>query len=53
LQIQAMQSISSLSTIFGGMIIGMYAMSLWLMRYHLQLEGYARLMRAASATESD
>lgn len=48
LQIQAMQSISPLSTFFGGMIIGMYAMSLWLMRYQLQLEGYARLMRAAS-----
>lgn len=48
LQIQAMQSLSPLSTFFGGMIIGMYAMSLWLMRYQLQLEGYARLMRAAS-----
>lgn len=52
LQVQAMQAISSLSAIFGGMIIGMYAMSLWFMRYPLQLEGYARLMRAASATES-
>lgn len=53
LQIQAMQSISPLSTFFGGMIIGMYAMSLWIIRYQLQLEGYARLIRASITNEAD
>lgn len=51
LQIQAMQAISSLSAAIGGMIIGMYAMSLWLQRYSLQLEGYARLIRAAETAD--
>lgn len=53
LQVQTMQVISPLSAILGGMIIGMYAMSLWFMRFPMGLEGYARLIRASMTTEAE
>ncbi len=46
-QIQAWKSMSVLAMMLGGFIVGLYLMALWVMGFRLQLEGYARLIRAA------
>lgn len=46
-QIQAWKSASQLTMIFGVFIAALYFMSLWMAGYRLQLESYARLIRAA------
>lgn len=51
-QVQAQQSVSLLTMTLGVFIAALYAMSLWIMGYRLQLESYARLMRAAEDGQS-
>ncbi|MBG9791013.1 hypothetical protein ABD76_00045 [Paenibacillus dendritiformis] len=46
-QIRATGSLSLPSMIFGILIVVLYAMSLWITQYRLQLEAYGRLIRAA------
>lgn len=46
LQLQAGKSMSLLAMMLGVLIVGLYLMALWVMGFRLQLESYARLIRA-------
>jgi len=47
LQLQAIQSFSRATGIIGLIVLFLYGMSLWIVRFRLQMQGYARLLRAA------
>jgi hypothetical protein len=51
LQLQAIQYLSRASGVIGLMVLLLYGMSLWIVRFRLQMQGYARLLRAAEAHE--
>jgi len=47
IQYQALKSVSGPIMLLGLAIVGLYLMSLWMVRYRIQLEGYIRVLRAA------
>lgn len=51
IQIQAIQKVSSLIGVLGSAIILMYVMAIWLTRFRLQMQRYARLFREAEASD--
>jgi hypothetical protein len=51
MQWQAIEQLSFAVGIFAFFIFVMYGMALWLVRFRLQMQSYARLMRAADAPD--
>jgi hypothetical protein len=47
LQVQGISSLSMAAGIVGLMVLLLYAMALWMARFRLQLETYARILKAA------
>lgn len=50
-QIQAIKSVSILTALFALGLLALYGMAIWLTRFRLQMQRYARLLREAGASD--